>query len=184
MNREIKFRGKGFNSRWIYGYYYFNPDTQSHWLTYYKEGLFFDKEVIPETIGQFIGLVDKKEREIFEDDLVEKNGVVYKITWNNLHAMWGLFTKSGQSNEDILCDTIDENGNIKKFWQDSTLTIIGNTYDNQKDACCENCLHFPPIGINKFPCSVCENDNKFETKENLNVKERSNINKLIQLNKE
>ena len=86
--------------------------------------------VVPETVGQFIGLTDKTGTAIFEDDLVEKNGVVYKITWNSLHAMWGLFTKSGQSNEEIVCDTTDEKGNICKFWQDSTLTIIGNIHDN------------------------------------------------------
>ena len=34
----------------------------------------------------------------------------------------------------------------------------------QKDTYCENCLYFPPIGVNKVPCSVCNNNDKFESK--------------------
>lgn len=73
MIREILFRGKRIdNGEWVYGFYVIDPGGNHR--IYYKP--FYDSSnntyhyVIPETVGQFAGLVDKHRNKIFEGDKV------------------------------------------------------------------------------------------------------------------
>lgn len=71
MNREIKFRGKTYNGKWIYGYCYKVKslfDQQFNWFI--RNDYQTDDMIISETLGQYTGLKDKNGVEIYEGDKV------------------------------------------------------------------------------------------------------------------
>ncbi len=68
--REIKFRGKRIdNGEWVYGYLFIIWDK--HYILWGTTNNVPNKiQVIPETVGQFVGLKDSKGIEIYEEDIV------------------------------------------------------------------------------------------------------------------
>lgn len=75
--REIKFRGKTPDGRWVYG-------DLLHAEHNFKKGIDIVTDtweqvtVIPETVGQFTGIRDMDGREIYEGDTIDvANGPAY-----------------------------------------------------------------------------------------------------------
>lgn len=119
--REILFRGKDADSGlWCYGDLSFSRDRKPH-IRFWAHNGYLVREVMPETVGQFTGFVDKNKKRIFEDDILastyeEENAVHELVLWynNGWHIRWK------QAEPDVI-------------WQqdmDRYSEIVGNIWDN------------------------------------------------------
>jgi len=137
MNREIKFRGKMIpENEWIFGtilripappvcfgkgetdkYYIQFPDPRymPDWNMPYK---MVQGEVNPDTIGQYTGLHDKNEKEIYEGDIVKSFFVDTDKQGNEVYKYQIIRIEY----DEILCSY-----RIDKFMN---LEVIGKIYDN------------------------------------------------------
>lgn len=139
--REIKFRGKRIdNGEWVYGYYriFFNSanGTENHFIANdYSE----TEQVVPETVGQFTGLIDKNGKEIYEGDIVKIfashnswSEDVFKIEF--MLGGFSIIPPQGFAPCTIgkyFNDAVDNN--VFESWADcngSVFEVIGNIHDN------------------------------------------------------
>jgi hypothetical protein len=115
--REIKFRGKcQTTGEWFYGYL-FKSDSgeRTHIIKNHKGCLDID----PDTVGEFTGLRDKNEIEIYENDLIKCEKDIYEIIWNR-----GMFILKNIRSS-VLGDTP-----LGPMLDIFDIEIIGNRYDN------------------------------------------------------
>ena len=135
--REIKFRGKRVdNDKWVYGFYFVFRDTHRIAPNYgddfaFENGIYLDTsshsfneqfpEVDPETVGQYTGVKDQTDNEIYEDDILKSkyNGVA--LTYYRRAGYWLLFKN----------DIADKNEELLLNYAGGTLTVLGNIHDDQ-----------------------------------------------------
>ena len=131
------YRGKReYDGEWVYGYYYkakyYKTDTEL--LDYItiphpeENGRGSDNIIVtPESVGEYTGKTDKKNKKIFENDIVTHfinwlgkrvNGVV---RYDNITASWVCdFVLDDKKESAFLADWVNGNG----------AEIIGNVWDN------------------------------------------------------
>lgn len=141
MNREIKFRGKSINSeKWLYGYL---GEAKSKILqSIYKEKVIFenlewfntdnfgyvvnDYMVDEETIGQYTGLKDKNDKEIYEGDILRViwggNEFACLVGWNYGIGAWCI----------SIGDTHLGVEPLGGWLSDGQFEVIGNIHDNKE----------------------------------------------------
>jgi len=138
MDREILFRGKRVdNGEWVKGYlvvcdkHYYILTGKIDIINGFPQ--FEHYLVIPETVGQYTGLTDKRGKKIFDGDIVKfkhggefaEKGIYFRnyvVEYINTFVTYGLRLR---------------NKNIHFLFKQSTATmhgaiIIGNIHDNQE----------------------------------------------------
>lgn len=135
MTREIKFRAKvkhhnpitNPENGWVEGYY-LQDLTQGEMRSYIFNCPCY-WEVLPETVGQFTGLLDKNGKEIYEGDIIfsqkcDCRAILHKVEYNVDNAMF--VAKPIQGWDFDYCQ-------IRKDWIDKYgKEVIGNIHDNKE----------------------------------------------------
>lgn len=123
MERTIKFRGKTPQGEWVYGFYHhLTRKANTHFIIDEDNN---HVEVIPSTVGQYVGISDKNGIEIYEGDVIKSdveilNTIVEYKTIRESRYGQGDYTEWNYMG---FC--------ISKSWsRDYPIEIIGNTTDS------------------------------------------------------
>lgn len=116
--REYKFRGQDIETReWYYGGILQYKDCMSI-IDVHIPRRNQEVAVIPETIGQYTGIKDITDKEIYENDLV----VITNYNWEGSYlVVW--------DNKESMFKIQDINGDCEAFYE-FEYRVIGNKHDN------------------------------------------------------
>ena len=114
MKREILFRGKTFDNKWIEGYL-FKSWNDSYILWGTTNGIPDMTEIQANTVGQYVGVDDIEDKRIFENDIIKTIAGIGYVKF-----------KKSKANYEIVTDDWD----LPFYEVGSEIEIIGNIYDN------------------------------------------------------
>lgn len=122
--REIKFRGKRTeNLMWIEGGYVEWVDIHDHRMFHIISRNGYHNDVIPETVGQFTGLLDKNGKEVYEGDIIFESTDGINTGWEIRYDV-----SLSQYRAENISDERDDI-QLNAVWLDRS-EIIGNIHDN------------------------------------------------------
>lgn len=146
--REILFRGKKVeNGEWVYGDLLQYGETVKGIRNY---GLKTIYRVIPETVGQYIGLADKNGNKIFEGDIFKFDDEVWESCYTSCGTEYDSFEVENYGvvgfaeymarfdfikykfNENSVEADLHDNHSIDFFEFVSELEVVGNIHDNME----------------------------------------------------
>lgn len=134
--REIKFRGKSLDGKWLFGYIYryVNRDGIDTVAIIEIDNNGFDAtlnlhKISHNTIGQFTGLHDKNGKEIYEGDIIRSfdsqgEPILHAIEYENNDAQF-IVVLAGYTKYDFGCSGITQ-----KWINEFEKEVIGNIHDN------------------------------------------------------
>ena len=128
--REILFRGKTYNDKWVQGLLVQMDDRLTQIRKLGSDGIgYYDYSIVPSTVGQFTGLTDKNGKKIFEGDIIK---IVPDYDYSDDYSISKVYSYNGILCVDYHGDDFDSTalGFLDDYLPDGDFEVIGNIHDN------------------------------------------------------
>lgn len=111
--RQIQFRAKDNDGKWVYGYLDFNEDDNEYFIRYGSNSIFDITQVHKNTICQYVMTV--KGNRIYEKDVLLQWGQPYVVEWSEWDDQQGYNIALDDNDLEVVGNLIDTPDILKKY---------------------------------------------------------------------